>query len=90
MMFSWRRLSAGARVVVLVGTAAAVEAIAILLQLKLPLIPDTSLFHTAIAVYLAAIALDEIDFRDLLAPRAAFSALRCRWATAWYAPTRTT
>ncbi len=66
MMFSWRRLSAGARVVVLVGTAAAVEAIAILLQLKLPLIPDTSLFHTAIAVYLAAIALDEIDFRDLL------------------------
>ena len=46
--------------------AAAVETIAILLQAKLPLILDTSLFHTAIAVYMAAIALDEIDFRDLL------------------------
>ena len=31
-----------------------------------PLILDTSLFHTAIAVYMAAIALDEIDFRDVL------------------------
>ena len=27
---------------------------------------DTSLLHTAIAAYLAAIALDEIDFRGLL------------------------
>src|SRR5438128_360397 len=42
------------------------ESGAILLQAKLPVILDTSLFHTAIAVYLAAIALDEIDFRDLL------------------------
>ncbi len=66
MMFSWRRLSAGIRVVVLVGMATTVEAIAILLQAKLPFILDTSLFHTAIAVYMAAIALDEIDFRDLL------------------------
>jgi diguanylate cyclase (GGDEF)-like protein/PAS domain S-box-containing protein len=66
MMFSWRRLAAGMRVIVLVGMAAVVETIAILLQAKLPLILDTSLFHTAIAVYMAAIALDEIDFRDLL------------------------
>ena len=66
MMFSWRRLSASMRVVVLVGMAAAVEAVAILLQARLPLVLDTSLFHTAIAVYMAAIALDEIDFRDLL------------------------
>jgi diguanylate cyclase (GGDEF)-like protein/PAS domain S-box-containing protein len=66
MMFSWRRLSASMRVVLLVGMAAAVETIAILLQGKLPLIPDTSLFHTAIAVYVAAIALDEIDLRDWL------------------------
>jgi PAS domain S-box-containing protein len=66
MMLSWRRLSAGVRVIVLVGMAAAAEAIAILLQAKLPLVLDTSLFHTAIAVYMAAIALDEIDFRDLL------------------------
>jgi diguanylate cyclase (GGDEF)-like protein/PAS domain S-box-containing protein len=66
MMFSWRRFAAGIRVIVLIGMAAAVEMIAILLQAKLPLILDTSLFHTAIAVYMAAIALDEIDFRDLL------------------------
>lgn len=66
MMFSWRRLSAGVRVIVLVGMAAVTEAIAILVQAKLPLVLDTSLLLTAIAVYMAAIALDEIDFRDLL------------------------
>jgi diguanylate cyclase (GGDEF)-like protein/PAS domain S-box-containing protein len=66
MMLSWRRLAAGTRVVVLVGMAAAVEAIAVLLQARLPLILDTSLFDTAIAVYIASIALDEINFRGLL------------------------
>ena len=66
MMLSWRRLAAGTRVVILVAAGAAVEVAAILLQAKLPLILDTSLFHTAIAVYMAAIALDEIDFRGLL------------------------
>jgi diguanylate cyclase (GGDEF)-like protein/PAS domain S-box-containing protein len=66
MMLSWRRLSAGARAVVLVGMATAIEASATVLQAKLPLVLDTSLFHTAIAVYMAAIALDEIDFRGLL------------------------
>jgi diguanylate cyclase (GGDEF)-like protein/PAS domain S-box-containing protein len=66
MMLSWRRLAASIRVIVLIGMAVAVETIAILLQVKLPLVLDTSLFHTAIAVYMAAIALDEIDFRDLL------------------------
>jgi diguanylate cyclase (GGDEF)-like protein/PAS domain S-box-containing protein len=66
MMLSWRRLFAGTRVAILVGMAAAVETIAILLQAKLPLILDTSLFHTAIAAYMTAIALDEIDFRDWL------------------------
>ncbi len=66
MMFSWRRVSAGVRVIVLVGMVVAAEAIAMLLQAKFPLVLDTSLFLTAIAVYMAAIALDEIDFRDLL------------------------
>jgi len=65
MMLCWR-LRAGVRVTVLVGMAAAVEAVAVLLQARLPLMLDTSLFHTAIAVYLAAIALDEIDLRDWL------------------------
>jgi len=66
MMLTWRRLAAGVRMIILVGIAAAVEASAILLQAKFPLILDTSLFHTAIVVYMGAMALDEIDFRDLL------------------------
>ncbi|MGB8401430.1 EAL domain-containing protein [Bradyrhizobium sp.] len=63
---SWRRLPAGRRVLLLAGIAAAAEVLAFLLQSRLPLIPDTSLFHVAIAVYLGAIALDEIDFRGVL------------------------
>jgi diguanylate cyclase (GGDEF)-like protein/PAS domain S-box-containing protein len=66
MMLTWRRLAAGTRVSILIGMAVVVETAANLLQAKLPLVFDTSLFHTAIAVYMAAIALDEIDFRDLL------------------------
>jgi diguanylate cyclase (GGDEF)-like protein/PAS domain S-box-containing protein len=66
MLLSWRRLSAGRRVMLLLGMAAAIEAIAMLAQAKLPLVLDTSLFLTAIAAYLTAIALDEIDFRGLL------------------------
>jgi diguanylate cyclase (GGDEF)-like protein/PAS domain S-box-containing protein len=66
MVLTWRRLAAGVRVAILVAMAIAFEAIAILLQAKFPLVLDTSLFHTAIAVYMVALALDEIDFRDLL------------------------
>jgi diguanylate cyclase (GGDEF)-like protein/PAS domain S-box-containing protein len=66
MMLAWRRLAAGRRVVLLLAIASAVEMIAVLLQAKWPFILDTSPLHTAIVVYLAAIALDEIDFRDLL------------------------
>lgn len=66
MMASWRRVSAGKRVAVLLGMAVAVEAFAFALQAAFPLILDTSLFHLAIVVYIATIALDEIDIRDLL------------------------
>jgi diguanylate cyclase (GGDEF)-like protein/PAS domain S-box-containing protein len=66
MVFSWRRRAAGTRVATLIAMAASAEAIAVLLQAKLPLVIDTSLFHTAIVAYMAAIALDEIDFRGLL------------------------
>ncbi|MCP3476971.1 EAL domain-containing protein [Bradyrhizobium sp. CCGUVB1N3] len=66
MMFSWRRLGPGVRVVILVAAAAAVELVAALVQLKWPLVIDTSLFHIATVAYLTAIALDEIDFRSLL------------------------
>jgi diguanylate cyclase (GGDEF)-like protein/PAS domain S-box-containing protein len=66
MAFSWRRLSAGKRVALLAATAVALEAGAFALQAAFPLILDTSLFQIAIIVYIAAIALDEIDIRDLL------------------------
>jgi diguanylate cyclase (GGDEF)-like protein/PAS domain S-box-containing protein len=66
MLFTWRRLSAGKRVALLAATAVALEVGAFALQAAFPLILDTSLFQIAIVVYLAAIALDEIDVRDLL------------------------
>nr|MBA2398772.1 EAL domain-containing protein [Bradyrhizobium sp.] len=48
------------------GMALGIEAVAFLLQAAFPLLLDTSLFHIAIIVYIATIALDEIDVRDLL------------------------
>jgi diguanylate cyclase (GGDEF)-like protein/PAS domain S-box-containing protein len=66
MLLSWRRISAGRRVALLLGMAVAIEAAAFLLQAVFPLMLDTSLFHIAIIVYIATIALDEIDVRDLL------------------------
>jgi diguanylate cyclase (GGDEF)-like protein/PAS domain S-box-containing protein len=66
MMFAWRRFKPGARVVILLGTAFAAETAAMLLQARWPFILDTSLLDTAIVAYLAAMALDEIDFRGLL------------------------
>ena len=50
----------------LLGTAFAAETAAMLLQAKWPLVLDTSLLDTTIVAYLAAMALDEIDFRELL------------------------
>lgn len=66
MLATWRRLSAGMRVAMLLVMAVAVEAGAFLLQAVFPLIPDTALFHVAVVIYIAAIALDEIDIRNLL------------------------
>jgi diguanylate cyclase (GGDEF)-like protein/PAS domain S-box-containing protein len=66
MMFLWGRVQSGTRVVVLVGLSAAVEAGAFWLQARSPVVADTSLLHAAVAAYLAALALDEIDFRRLL------------------------
>ncbi len=66
MVALWRRCSAGIRVAFLVGLAGAAELGAVLLQAKWGIILDTSLWYAAIAVYLAVMALDEIDFRELL------------------------
>ena len=66
MIILWRRTSAMSRAVILVAVAIAVEVGAITIQTKLPLMADTALLHIAIAAYLTAIALDEIDLRGLL------------------------
>jgi len=66
MMISWRRLAAGQRAILLAAISCAIEAFAMLLHVKFALALDTSLLQTAIVAYLAAIALDEIDFRRLL------------------------
>src|SRR6185503_13512052 len=66
MLLMWRRASALVRVAVLVGIGVAAEAGAMLLQAQHAVILDTSLWHLAIAAYLAAMALDEIDFASLL------------------------
>jgi diguanylate cyclase (GGDEF)-like protein/PAS domain S-box-containing protein len=66
MMISWRRLTGGTRVAGLATMAVASEGVAILLQAISPFVLDTSLFHTAIIGYMAAIVLDEIDFRGLV------------------------
>lgn len=66
MIALWGRCSASVRVAVLVGAALACELAAVLLQAKLAIVLDTSIFHAAILAYLVAIALDEIDFRSLL------------------------
>jgi diguanylate cyclase (GGDEF)-like protein/PAS domain S-box-containing protein len=46
--------------------AIAIELGAMLLQAKLAIMPGTSLLHVVVVAYLIVIALDEIDFRDLL------------------------
>jgi diguanylate cyclase (GGDEF)-like protein/PAS domain S-box-containing protein len=66
MLLLWRRFSAVRRVTLLLALAVAAELVAMLVQAKFPVIIDTSLLHLVVVSYLAAIALDEIDFRDLL------------------------
>lgn len=66
MIVLWPRTSAGARTVVLVTLAIAVEAGAAYLQAVSPVIWNTAFIQITIAAYLAALALDEIDFLDLL------------------------
>ncbi|MGY4603201.1 diguanylate cyclase (GGDEF)-like protein/PAS domain S-box-containing protein [Bradyrhizobium sp. USDA 4474] len=66
MLYTWRRVAPGARVAILVAAGAGIELAAVLVQERWPVVVDTSLFHIAIVAYLAAIALDEIDFRSLL------------------------
>jgi diguanylate cyclase (GGDEF)-like protein/PAS domain S-box-containing protein len=66
MIVLWHRTSALSRVAILVAVAVVAELCAIAVQTRLPVMPDTALLQVAIAAYLTAIALDEIDIRGLL------------------------
>jgi diguanylate cyclase (GGDEF)-like protein/PAS domain S-box-containing protein len=66
MFALWRRASAGVRLGMLLAFVAAVELGALLLQAMFPVVLDTSFIDATVAAYLVAIALDEIDFRDVL------------------------
>src|SRR5215468_691693 len=61
-----RFLPIGMQVATLIAVAAAVEFTAMLLQAKLAIVLDTALWHIAVAGYLMAMAIDEIDLRGLL------------------------
>ncbi len=62
----WRHGSIVRRLMALLGVAATIELGASLLQAMAPIVLDTSLWQIAIAGYLLAMAIDEIDFRGLL------------------------
>ena len=66
MIIFWHRTSAMSRVVFWSQSPLQPKLGAIAIQAKLPLMADTALLHIAIAAYLTAIALDEIDLRGLL------------------------
>jgi diguanylate cyclase (GGDEF)-like protein/PAS domain S-box-containing protein len=65
MALLWRR-SAAVRVTAFIALAIFAEGVAFLLQMHASFVLDTSFFHVAVIAYLAALALNEIDFRDLL------------------------
>ena len=62
----WPRASAKLRLVSLATVALVAETAAGYLQAKFAIAGDTSLLHLTIIAYTAAIALDEIDLRDLV------------------------
>jgi diguanylate cyclase (GGDEF)-like protein/PAS domain S-box-containing protein len=66
MVVCWRRVAAGRRALLLVAASVAIEVAAWLLQSRCALLLDTSLLQIALAAYLVATALDEINFRGLL------------------------
>jgi diguanylate cyclase (GGDEF)-like protein/PAS domain S-box-containing protein len=66
MALLWRRRSVQGRVAMLAATAIVLEGIATVLQVRHAIVVETALWHIAIASYLAATALDEIDIRGLL------------------------
>ena len=67
MVVLWRRVSASIRVAILVGLAIAFDWVLFFYRRSCPSVVNTSLWHAAVAAYLAALALDEVNFRGLMA-----------------------
>lgn len=65
MALIWKQ-SVARRLGVLVCAILVAEAVAEFVQIKFPVVLDTSFFNVVAATYLVAVALDEIDFRRLL------------------------
>ena len=66
MFLLWPRASARLRLAALAVVALAAESIAGYVQARFAIVGDTSLLHLTIVAYTTAIALDEIDLRDLI------------------------
>ena len=67
LLMLWTRIGLPARTVALLVSAVAVEAVALLVQVKAAVIVDTAAWHAAILAYLVVGWLDEIDLRGMLA-----------------------
>lgn len=66
MIVGWRRLTAGPRVLLIAGLGGAIELAAFALHHYVALDVDTSLLQLALAFYVVATALDEINIRGLI------------------------
>ena len=66
MILTWRRYAAANRAVLLIAAGAMIEAIAVTVQAKWPIVIETATLELAIGFYVLAIGLDEIDLRGLL------------------------
>jgi|UPI0003A938E1 diguanylate cyclase (GGDEF)-like protein/PAS domain S-box-containing protein len=66
MLLSWPHLSAARRALLVGILSITIEVVALILHDRFALVFDTALLQIALVAYLAATALDEIDFRGLL------------------------
>ena len=66
MALLWKRTRAALRALLVLMILVSVEAIAIIMQWRVPIAIDTSLIHVTLLAYLPAIALGEIDLQGVL------------------------
>jgi diguanylate cyclase (GGDEF)-like protein/PAS domain S-box-containing protein len=66
MVLTWRRYAAARRAALLIMAGIMIEAIAILVQMKWPVVFETATLELAIGFYILAIGLDELDLRGVI------------------------